>query len=249
MHSSNDDRVHSATVQGQQLQRRRLRRLQPVDRPGAPTSPRKGDFDECQIDKSGRWLLVKENVDGKNGEDNRIIDLQSGAEQVFYDEEGAAGHSDMGYGYLVAEDNMYNAPGAVRVWQFGQDMNARRPGHAGLRDSRRGTAAASATSSHGNAQAGTPLNQQMVCSSNAYRDEPAARQRDRLLPARRLDEHAHRRAEHDRPQRVGRRQRRLLEAAEGQPRPDRRVLHLDEQHRARTAPTRSSSACPSRSWV
>ena len=68
----------------------------------------KGDYDECQIDKSGRWLVIKENVDGRDGEDNRIIDLQSGAEQVFLDRDGAAGHSDLGYGYLVAEDNMYS---------------------------------------------------------------------------------------------------------------------------------------------
>ncbi len=130
---------------------------------------RKGDFDECQIDKSGRWLLVKEQVDGRNGEDNRIIDLQSGAEQIFYDEEGAAGHSDLGYGYLVAEDNMYNVGGAVRVWQFGQDMKT-----AG-----QGTLVYAMSSwdgggvghvSHGNAKAGTPINQQMVCSSNAYRE-------------------------------------------------------------------------------
>ena len=26
--------------------------------------PRIGDYDECQIDKSGRWLVIKENVDG-----------------------------------------------------------------------------------------------------------------------------------------------------------------------------------------
>jgi hypothetical protein len=70
----------------------------------------KGDFDECQIDKSGRWLVIKENVDGRNGEDNRIIDLQTGQESVFLDEDGAAGHSDVGYGYLVAEDNFYRIP-------------------------------------------------------------------------------------------------------------------------------------------
>jgi hypothetical protein len=33
----------------------------------------RGDFDECQVDKSGRWLLVKENVDGAAGEDNIVI--------------------------------------------------------------------------------------------------------------------------------------------------------------------------------
>jgi len=167
IHSSNDDNVHSATVKdGSYSDLGCVSYNQSTGR--ATFIARKGDFDECQVDKSGRWLLVKENIDGRNGEDNRIIDLQSGAEQIFYDEEGAAGHSDLGYGYLVAEDNMYNQAGAVRVWQFGQDTRA-----AG-----QGTLVYALSSwdgggvghvSHGNAKAGTPINQQMVCSSNAYR--------------------------------------------------------------------------------
>ena len=167
IHSSNDDNVHSATVKdGSYSDLGCVSYNQSTGR--ATFIARKGDFDECQVDKSGRWLLVKENIDGRNGEDNRIIDLQSGAEQIFYDEEGAAGHSDLGYGYLVAEDNMYNQAGAVRVWQFGQDTKA-----AG-----QGTLVYALSSwdgggvghvSHGNAKAGTPINQQMVCSSNAYR--------------------------------------------------------------------------------
>ena len=167
IHSSNDDNVHSATVKdGSYNDVGCVAYNQSTGR--ATYIARKGDFDECQIDKSGRWLLVKENIDGKNGEDNRIIDLQSGAEQVFYDEEGAAGHSDMGYGYLVAEDNMYNAPGAVRVWQFGQPMNA--PGQGTLvYETASWDGGGVGHLSHGNAKAGTPLNQQMVCSSNAYR--------------------------------------------------------------------------------
>ena len=112
---------------------------------------------------------MKENVDGRNGEDNRIIDLQSGAEQIFYDEEGAAGHSDMGYGYLVAEDNMYNAPGAVRVWQFGQPMNAAGQGTLVYETDLVGRRRRRPRRRTRNAKAGTPINQQMVCSSNAYR--------------------------------------------------------------------------------
>jgi Fe-S cluster biogenesis protein NfuA len=167
IHSSNDDRVHSATVKDAGYND--IGCVAYDQATGRATFiARKGDFDECQIDKSGRWLLVKENVDGRNGEDNRIIDLQSGTEQIFYDEEGAAGHSDLGYGYLVAEDNFYNRAGAVRVWQFDQDMKA--PGQ--------GTLVYGLASwdgggvghlSHANATAGTPIDQQMVCSSNAYR--------------------------------------------------------------------------------
>jgi hypothetical protein len=167
IHSSNDDNVHSATVKdGSYNDVGCVAYNQSTGR--ATYIARKGDFDECQIDKSGRWLLVKENVDGRNGEDNRIIDLQSGAEQIFYDEEGAAGHSDMGWGYLVAEDNMYNAPGAVRVWQFGQPMNAAGQGTL-VYETSSWDGGGVGHLSHANARAGTPINQQMVCSSNAYR--------------------------------------------------------------------------------
>ncbi len=129
----------------------------------------KGDFDECQIDKSGRWLVIKENVDGKNGEDNRIIDLQTGAETVFLDEDGAAGHSDLGYGYMVAEDNFYPKPGAVRVWQLGQDLH-RPPGQGTLvyELSPPGTAA-SATSRTATAKPGSHSSGQMACVSNVDR--------------------------------------------------------------------------------
>jgi hypothetical protein len=131
MHSSNDDHVHSATVKDSSSYKE-LGCIAFDDR--RPTSPtfvvQKGDFDECQIDKSGRYLVVKENVDGRNGEDNRIIDLQTGNETVFLDENGAAGHSDLGYGYMVAEDNFNNDPGAVRVWQLGGDLSGSNQGHA-----------------------------------------------------------------------------------------------------------------------
>ena len=86
--------------------------------------PKKGDYDECQIDKSGRWLVIKENVDNQYNEDNRVIDLQTGAETVLYDQNGAAGHSDVGYGYIVGEDDKASQAYAVRVWQFRPGMTS-----------------------------------------------------------------------------------------------------------------------------
>ena len=166
-HSSNDDLVHSATVKDAAYHE--LGCVAYNRATGRTTFvARKGDYDECQIDASGRWLLVKENVDGRNGEDNRIINLQTGAEQIFLDEDGAAGHSDMGFGYLVAEDNMFNRAGAVRVWQFGEDMKAPDQGKLvyGLTTWEGGGVG---NISHTNAKAGTPIDQQMTCSSNAYR--------------------------------------------------------------------------------
>ena len=72
--------------------------------------PKTGEFDECQIDKSGRWLLIKEQVDDLQGVDNVIVDLQTGTQKVLLDEDGAGGHSDNGFGYMVAADNWYTRP-------------------------------------------------------------------------------------------------------------------------------------------
>ena len=73
MHSSGDDRVHSATLRTNSD----YSTLGCVvyNEAGGQLSffPSKGDYDECQIDDSGRWLVIKENVDGRNGEDNMII--------------------------------------------------------------------------------------------------------------------------------------------------------------------------------
>jgi len=169
VHSSSDDRVHSATVKDSSYSDVGcVAYNQATGR--ATFIARKGDFDECQIDKSGRWLLVKENVDGRNGEDNRIIDLQSGEEQVFYDEQGAAGHSDLGYGYLVAEDNYYPQAGAVRVWTFGQPMQAQGQGRLVYALTSEGWSTGGIGHiAHGNARSAVPASEQMVCSSNAHR--------------------------------------------------------------------------------
>jgi|KBSSwiStaDraftv2_1062776.scaffolds.fasta_scaffold02162_6 hypothetical protein len=174
MHSSNDDHVHSATVKDSGSYKELGCVAFDDRRPNLPTFiAAKGDYDECQIDKSGRYLVVKENVDGRNGEDNRIIDLQTGAETLFLDENGAAGHSDLGYGYMIAEDNFNAMPGAVRVWQLGQDLSGSDTGHiAG-----QGTLVYELSSwssgighiAHGNA-ANAPSTGQMACVSNASRD-------------------------------------------------------------------------------
>jgi hypothetical protein len=168
IHSSNDDRVHSATVQDGSWNM--VGCVAYNEATGRATYiARKGDYDECQIDKSGRWLLLKENVDGQDGEDNRIIDLQTGAEEIFYDRDGAAGHSDMGYGYLVAEDNMNQTPGAARVWHFGQDL--RGPGQGALVYNLSSWEASAGLGhvSHTNARAGVPVSEQMACNSSAER--------------------------------------------------------------------------------
>jgi hypothetical protein len=174
MHSSNDDHVHSATVKDSSTYKELGCIAFDDRRPASPTFvAAKGDYDECQIDKSGRYLVVKENVDGRNGEDNRIIDLQTGAETIFLDENGAAGHSDLGYGYMVAEDNFNAMPGAVRVWQLGQDLSGSNQGHAAGQGTLVYELSSWATGighiAHGNSKPGSSAGQ-MACVSNASRD-------------------------------------------------------------------------------
>ena len=169
MHSSNDDRVHSATVRDGSSYAMLGCVAYQEDIKFARYIAAKGDFDECQVDKSGHWLVIKENVDGKNGEDNRIINLDNGAESVFLDEDGAAGHSDIGYGYMVAEDNFYKDPGAVRVWKFGQDMKASGQGTLVYELSPGNWTSGLGHVAHSNSQNGVAMNQQMACTSNANR--------------------------------------------------------------------------------
>jgi hypothetical protein len=60
------------------------------------------DLDECQIDKSGTFLLVKANVDKVYGEDNVVINVNTNETFILNDTKGAAGHSDNGWGFMVA---------------------------------------------------------------------------------------------------------------------------------------------------
>ena len=146
------------------------------------TYPQKGlRYDECQIDKSGRWLVIKEKLgtDPSSEVDDRIIDLQTGKERDLLDRNGAGGHSDTGFGYMVASDNHNPLPGAVRLWDFNLDVEGGEPvaSVAG-----QGTLIFQTTSwdadvghvAFGNAQAGVPIRQQYVCSANASR-KPVSR--------------------------------------------------------------------------
>jgi hypothetical protein len=165
VHSSSDDRVHSATLRSSVNYEMLGCLAYREDTRQFSYFPRNGDFDECQIDKSGRWLVIKENVDGLYGEDNRIIDLQSGVEKVLLDQNGAAGHSDNGYGNMVYSDNWHSLPNAIRVFEFGTDPLRAPLVHHNMDWS----VAAPAHVSFANAKPGTPLGQQYACGTGANR--------------------------------------------------------------------------------
>ncbi len=72
---ANDDLVHAATlrVKGTSNYLGCVVYLEPTGQ--LLYYPKAGDLDECHIDRSGRFLTTFEQIDGKNGVDNRIIDL------------------------------------------------------------------------------------------------------------------------------------------------------------------------------
>src|SRR5206468_5093079 len=73
MHSSDDDKVHSATLRQASTGAYLGCLAYHEDTARFDYFPAINGFDECSIDKSGRWLLIIDNVDGIYQQDNRII--------------------------------------------------------------------------------------------------------------------------------------------------------------------------------
>ena len=132
-----------------------------------------GAYDECQLDKGGRWLVIKEQLDDAYDVDNVIVDVLTGQQATLIDQAGAPGHSDTGFGYMVGNDNWYSVPGAVRVWTFSQPFPSSQPGMPpqGLLVYRTTDWAADIGNlSHANATPGVPSTEQFVCGGNARRE-------------------------------------------------------------------------------
>jgi hypothetical protein len=166
MHSSHDDRVHSATLLDGATRAERGCLAYREDTKQFFYFPHRGfGYDECQIDKSGRWLLIKEKLSASTADaDNRIIDLTTGVETDLLDQQGAGGHSDHGFGYMVAADDWHALPNAIRLWKFGTSPPG--PGtvvYAGPP----GFPQSAQHVSHANASTALPPEQQYVCGSGA----------------------------------------------------------------------------------
>jgi len=113
-HSSDDDKAHSFTV---------------TDTTENPLGcgvyfeasqtfkwfPRTGNFDECHIDASGRWLDINE---GSADLDNHVIDLNNNNEVVILNQNGRLGHMDMGFGYAVGNSGSVPVPQAALLYKF-----------------------------------------------------------------------------------------------------------------------------------
>ena len=183
-HSSDDDRVHSATVQDSSFARLRLRRLS-----GSVTTKRfqfsrrdRGNFiDECHVDKSGNWLMLLE-VTPSGSLNNRVVDLRNGTITTIDDVQGALGHLDMGYGYAVGADNWNPLPNATILLKF-PVTRTQRPIGPVVHFNKRWDIAAANHIAHGNARAGAPETQYRLRQQRQSRRRHGGR--DRLLLARR----------------------------------------------------------------
>jgi hypothetical protein len=165
-HSSDDDRVHSATVQDSSYSR--LGCVVYDSKRFQFHAPRPGNFlDECHVDKSGNWLMLLEGTPS-GSVNNRVVDLRKGTITDIDDVQGALGHLDMGYGYAVGADNWNPLPNATILLKFPVTSTQRPIGPVAHFNKRWDIAAANHVA-HGNATAGTAAETQYACGSNASR--------------------------------------------------------------------------------
>ena len=163
MHSSNDDLVHSATLRvastGEMLGC--LVYLESTKQ--FRWYPKVGGFNECNLDKSGRWTLSLEDLGVPNDLAMRIFDNQTGQETRITGPNGTLGHLDMGYGYAVGADNYNALPNANILWSFNPSI-VQGPV---LQYNVNWNIAAANHISHTNSKPNVPSAQQHACGSDA----------------------------------------------------------------------------------
>src|SRR5882762_9335003 len=162
-HSSDDDKVHSVTLRNSSTYEMLGCLVYHEDTKVFQYYPKIGNFNECSVDKSGRWLMSLEDVDYKYDLEMRIFNLATGAERLVWDQNGAVGHGDMGYDYVVGADNWNANPNAILRWDFAKDPLS---GFLVFHSPDWLVPAANHIS-HTNARPGVPPEQQFACGSVA----------------------------------------------------------------------------------
>lgn len=109
-HISHDDNIHSATIKDENYNIVKWGAHNNFN--GTKYFNIQGDPDECQADKSGKWLIIKED------NYNRIVYIETRAERLITNEEGALGHSDCGFEFAIGENDMSSKPGALDMINF-----------------------------------------------------------------------------------------------------------------------------------
>ena len=163
-HSSNDDKVHSATLRIKSTGEKLGCLVYHEQTQHLAFFGKIGLYDECHLDRSGHWLVSREDVDGRFGDDLRVFDLASESEiGRIYGQDGGGGHADVGYGYLVANDSFNPLPNATLIWYFGRTVTKGPVVHYNVN----WNMDAMNQISHSNAQSDAPLSRQYVCGSHA----------------------------------------------------------------------------------
>jgi hypothetical protein len=167
-HSSDDDLVHSATVQDANWQRIGCVVYQTAARRFQYFAPQKRyALDECHVDKSGRWLMLLETrADGSRR--NRVVDLVTRKSRTIDDVNGGLGHLDMGYGYAIGADTFSPLPNATIRLDFPVATTTRPIGPMVHFNNRWDVAAANHIA-HGNARPLLNGERPYACGSNASR--------------------------------------------------------------------------------
>jgi hypothetical protein len=167
-HSSDDDLVHSATVQNLDWRRIGCVVYREDWRQFLYYAVSAGYmFDECHVDKSGRWLIVLESSTA-GSRHNRIVDLHTGSIRTIEDVQGGLGHLDMGFGYAVGADTYSPQANATILVNLAEAITERPLGPA-VHFNKRWDIVAANHIAHGNAQPGALPEAQYACGSHASR--------------------------------------------------------------------------------
>jgi hypothetical protein len=164
LHSSSDDMVHSATLRVSGTNQDLGCVVYNENTQRFTWFARTGVYNECHIDKSGRYLLIMEELDGVVSLENIFIDLQTGARFTVLGQNNAVGHHDMGYGYVLGGDAWNPLPNAVITFSFTPTFVTKGPT---VFRSIGWNVAAINHITHSNARPGVPMSQQFACGSNA----------------------------------------------------------------------------------
>ena len=165
MHSSNDDLVHSATLMAADSGERLGCVVYSETKRQFRFYAKIGRFDECNLDRSGRWTVSLEDIGVPKDIANRIFDNETGQETRLNGPKGTLGHLDMGYGYMLGADNHNPLPNATIRWNFEPTVSE---GPVLHRNPNWDVAAFNHVS-HENARFDVPPSQQYACGSDAGR--------------------------------------------------------------------------------
>lgn len=160
-HSSDDDKVHSFTVQDSTFNMLGCG-VYHEDTGTFQYFPKVGTYDECNLDLSGRWLIIHE---GSTDLDNHVIDLQTNTETVILNQNGRLGHLDMGENYTVGNSGSVPLPQATLLYKFPLATTTFPVGPYEFYNADWNTSTVNHIS-HQNRKAGVPPEQQYACGSN-----------------------------------------------------------------------------------